>query len=140
MDKFILLDDDTVLIRAGQYVLGDPCYTTPDDDWLPLLESCDYFRGSPVADIGGGKTILGFGTMHGDGCYYDNFGSSYPVDAGLLGLVPIEYAQLNEGKLYPDHIVNFDKDTRAIDNGGGRLIFGQYTINTDYEILEEDEE
>jgi len=138
MDKFILLDDDTVLIRAGQYVLGDPCYTTPDDDWMLLLESCDYFRASPVADIGGGKTILGFGTLHGDGCYTDNFGSTYPVDAGLLGLVPIEYAQLNEDKYWPDHIVTFERDTRAVDDGQGRLTFGKYTINTDYELEEEE--
>jgi hypothetical protein len=39
-----------VVVPAGQYVLGDPCYAVPDDKWDELLDSCNYFE-NPVGHI-----------------------------------------------------------------------------------------
>ena len=60
---------DTVYVPAGKYVIGDPCYTVPNDDWETLLQSCDYFN-RPVG-ISGGFEVLAFPTQYGDGVYRD---------------------------------------------------------------------
>lgn len=121
-----------VTVPAGKYVLGDPCYAVPDDCWDDLLESCDYFR-SPIGHITLDYTkkfqVLGFGTRWGDGCYAGSDGKSYPVDAGLIGLVPIE---LVENILeHSDYIVTFKKNTVCRSDGDGKLYFGSIVIDTD---------
>ena len=128
-----------VLVPAGQYVIGDPCYAVPDDDWLPLLETCDYFR-SPIGYVKDGIqkfAVLAFGTKWGDGCYAGTDGREYGVDAGLLGLVPVDIV-----KDLPEHegfIVTFDKPTLCMDDGSGKLRFGNIVIDTDPVEEEEDE-
>ena len=129
-----------VMVPAGQYVIGDPCYAVPDDDWLPLLESCDYFK-SPIGYVKDGIqkfAVLAFGTKWGDGCYRGTDGREYGVDAGLLGLVPVEIVKdLSE---HEGFIVTFNKPTLCMDDGSGKLRFGHIVIDTDPVEEEEDEE
>ena len=129
-----------VIVPAGQYVLGDPCYAVPDDDWMPLLESCNYFN-NPVGHVVDGMQkffVLAFGTKWGDGCYAGSDGKEYPVDAGLIGLVPVEMVEDLESHI--QNIVTFTKDTVCSYNGSGRLVFGGISIETDPAEEEEDEE
>ena len=119
---------DTVYVPAGKYVIGDPCYTVPNDDWETLLQSCDYFN-RPVG-ISGGFEVLAFPTAYGDGVYRDQKGRAFPVDAGLIGLVPVEYAQVTEDRFYPTHTVTFTKTTACTQRDDGTLIFGDVTIKT----------
>ena len=129
-----------VLVPAGQYVIGDPCYAVPDKDWLPLLETCNYFE-SPIGYVKDGLqkfAVLAFGTKWGDGCYAGSDGREYGVDAGLLGLVPVELVED-----FPRHdgiVVTFDKETLCVDDGSGKLKFGHIVIDTDPVEEEEDEE
>jgi hypothetical protein len=128
-----------VVVPAGQYVLGDPCYAVPDDDWMPLLESCNYFN-NPVGHVVDGMQkffVLAFGTKWGDGCYAGSDGKEYPVDAGLIGLVPVEMVEDLESHI--QNIVTFTKDTVCSYNGSGRLVFGGISIETDPAEEEEDE-
>lgn len=123
-----------VLVPAGDYFLGDPCYAVPDIHWSPLLESCDCFNQVPVGEVNGFK-VLSFVTAYGDGTYKDQLGNEYPVDAGMIGLVPVGLIDQAEMKaMYPSYIpgkmVTFDHEVRASCQGG-RLTFGQYVINTD---------
>jgi hypothetical protein len=77
-----------VIVPAGEYFLGDPSYAVPDDQWHPLLWSwADLSR--PLGHMLDGTYIVAFPTAYGDGVYKDDHGHSYPVDAGLIGLVPI---------------------------------------------------
>jgi hypothetical protein len=126
-----------VVVPQGSYVIGDPCYAVPDKDWLPLLETCDYFR-NPIGYVKDGIQsfpVLAFGTKWGDGCYAGSDGKEYPVDAGLLGLVPVELVEdLSE---HQGNIVTFSKDTLCIDDGSGKLKFGHIIIDTDPEEEEE---
>jgi hypothetical protein len=118
-----------VLVPAGQYVIGDPCYAVPDKDWLPLLETCNYFN-SPIGYVKDGLQkfpVLAFGTKWGDGCYLGTDGNEYGVDAGLLGLVPVELVE----DLSEHVVVSFARDTLCIDDGSGKLKFGHITIDTD---------
>jgi hypothetical protein len=129
-----------VIVPAGQYVLGDPCYAVPDDNWDELLESCNYFE-NPVGhirldDFHMNKTfILAFRTRWGDGEYWGSNGMSYPVDAGLIGLVPVDIAKDLES--HYQNIVTFKKDTICSYNGSGKLRFGSISIETDPEEEEE---
>ena len=131
-----------VMVPAGTYVLGDPCYCTPDEHWHSLLESCNYFIDNPIGRLPSGESILGFGTAYGDGEYKDNFGRSFPVDAGLIGLVPLDVAELDADPLYPDHVITFTRETLCKSEENGRyLSFGNTRIDTapDEESEEGDE-
>lgn len=122
----------TVTVPAGRYFLGDPCYAVPNEYWTPLLDSCDFFDGSPVGQANGSQ-VLAFGTAWGDGTYNDQHGNSYPVDAGLIGLTPIALAQQ-----HPDfstleglgRFVDFERSTTCTKEAGV-LTFGKYAIDTD---------
>jgi hypothetical protein len=128
-----------VTVPAGQYVIGDPCYAVPDKDWLPLLETCNYFN-SPIGYVNDGMqkfAVLGFGTKWGDGCYLGTDGNEYPVDAGLIGLVPTEIVE--DLSQHEGNIVTFEKPMLCVSDGSGKLRFGHITIDTDPVEEEEDE-
>jgi hypothetical protein len=93
--------------------------------------------------ISGGFEVLAFPTQYGDGVYRDQRGGVYPVDAGLIGLVPVEYAQIDEDKFYPTQYIEFDKLTACRRSPDGTLIFGNVTIKTgddanDHDFEDED--
>lgn len=124
----------TVLVPAGKYVLGDPCYVVPNDDWDTLLQSCGYFAENPIGFIlredRSRINILAFNTKWGDGCYYDNKRRVYPVDAGIIGLVPLDYA---DASAFDEDtvIVEFTRPTKCTKQEGGDLVFGDIVIDTD---------
>lgn len=80
-----------VEVPEGAYWLGDPCYAVRGDDWDVLLNSCNFFD-NPVGEIKGFK-VYASSTAYGDGVYPGLTGVEYPVDAGLIGLVPVEYVE-----------------------------------------------
>ena len=117
-------------VEKGKYYLGDPCYVFNDTDWDTLLDSCNVFE-NPIGIVRGYE-ILAFGTKYGDGEYIDNYGTLYPVDAGLIGLVPFDLIKKNysEEKLESfGNVVEFKWKVicTSID---GVLTFGRYKINT----------
>ena len=80
-------------LPAGMYWVGDPCYAFDDqEEWVDLLESANY-DASPTPPIleaeARGKRFVGSRTAHGDGSYESSIGAVFPVDAGLLGVVPM---------------------------------------------------
>lgn len=116
-----------VRIPAGMYFLGDPCYVVPDHLWMGLLESCDYFQTNPVGTLPDGTKVVAFGTAYGDGEYPDQFGSSYSVDSGLIGLVPLHVFKEADETL--GKIVHFDREVEAF-CANGVLYFGNFWIDT----------
>jgi hypothetical protein len=127
-----------VVVPQGSYVIGDPCYAVPDDDWFPLLQSCNYFE-DPIGTIKDETrqfSVLAFGTKWGDGSYRGSDGNVYGVDAGLIGLVPVEMVE----DLSEHEVVNFSKDTLCVNDGSGKLKFGHITIDTDPSDEEEEDE
>jgi hypothetical protein len=127
-----------VIVPKGSYVIGDPCYAVPDKDWIALLETCNYFE-SPIGYVKDGMQkfpVLAFGTKWGDGCYRGTDGNAYGVDAGLIGLVPVEIVQ----DLSEHNIITFEKPTLCIDDTSGKLKFGHITIDTDPAYEEEENE
>lgn len=138
MTMTMKLDTAKIQIKAGTYWVGDPCYAFRDDRhdmWMQWLEAADYMNNSLVllAEVPGtGFTVLGFSTSWGDGCYEDEDGNEYPVDAGLIGLVPAEFARMfGNKKPFGMRKVTFSSDFEAfIDYRGGAFRSGQHHIIT----------
>jgi hypothetical protein len=124
----------TLTVPAGTYWLGDPCYSVPSDLWIPLLESCDFFN-LPVGTVNGHK-VYASPTAYGDGEYVGSDGYSYPVDAGLIGLVPealvTEEPSGFSRKITVDHDFIFGYED-------GTIMIDTIKIPTDLDEEEEDE-
>ena len=130
----VLESSHRVLVPAGEYWLGDPCYSVPDDLWDDLLVSADYFR-KPVGTVND-HMVLAFRTAYGDGTYTDQDGNEYPVDAGLIGLTPVA---LVSDEPFGSRKVVFKHDTLCMGDDGV-MWFGHTKINTrDFDDDEEDE-
>jgi len=127
-EMYVMAADYTVKVPAGKYWLGDPCYSVPENLWSPLLDSCEIFN-LPIGKVtknGQEYEVLAFGTAYGDGCYTDQDGHSFPVDAGLIGLTP---AGLADDQPFGSLLVEFTEETKC-SCCDGVLKFGTYTINT----------
>jgi len=127
-EMYVMTADYTVTVPPGRYWLGDPCYSVPNDLWGPLLDSCETFN-LPIGTVtkdGQEYQVLAFGTFYGDGCYTDQSGHSFPVDAGLIGLTPVGLA---DGHPFGSTLVEFKVETECSCRNGV-LRFGTFTINT----------
>lgn len=84
--------EKTIVLPPGKYVIGDPCYTVPDEEWDNVLDESECFGGQCWAkfrtETGHSSYVVAFSTRWGDGCYFDKEERSYGVDAGLIGIIP----------------------------------------------------
>lgn len=123
-------------VPAGTYYFGDPCYAVPDQFWMDLLNSCDFFSDTLVGTVNG-FTVYSAGTMYGDGLYRDSLGREFPVDAGMIGLTPVALAELDteafkDGKLevFGSHLITLTEPTVFLSDGKGNITLGDVVIPT----------
>lgn len=127
--------DGGVRVPAGTYYVGDPCYAFTHEQWDELLARNDvldrpvgYILTTIGAEPPGTPTavhVVCFGTAYGDGCYEDQYGNEYGVDAGLLGVVPAWFVEAN-GEDAADtggHIFTFTADF-TVTYRDGKVCFG----------------
>lgn len=124
-----------VTLPPGRYVVGDPCYSIADDAWMEWLEAADYtnkHRDHILAAPVRGRMAVGIHTAWGDGIYYGSDGSQFPVDAGLIGLVPIQVADKND--LGPGRvIIDIDHEIEVYPRDDlGVITLGPIEIETDH--------
>lgn len=127
------LNIDSVTMPAGAYYVGDPCYAFSNDNnerWMQWLKDANYdvtpYPRYLLAEVEG-KAVLGIGTAYGDGAYPGSDGFEYCVDAGLLGVVPVEVAE--DSALYAMNKTTFDKPfTCSYDEG--TITLGHIVIET----------
>lgn len=131
---FQVVTNETVIVEPGTYFLGDPCYAVHDDDWDEVLYTSKFFE-RPVGTTNNGTEVLAFRTIYGDGVYRDQYGNDYPVDAGVIGLTPVD--DFWDPRLDGLGQVIVLTGPITAEDRTGVLWFGEYTINTDCE--EEDE-
>ena len=126
-------------LLAGKYYIGDLCYVMDDVEWD---EFCSItIDGQRVLDgefqLKDGRRFATYGTAYGDGVYYDQYGHSYSVDAGLIGCILVEdiRAEEYENLLDLGSIMEFDKSFAT--SGGrndegweGLIQFGHVMIET----------
>lgn len=142
-------------MKAGTYYIGDPCYVLDEQngfDWMEVLEDTNYFglfasKRNQVENKYNPKhlqhgefvivnkdsqkfEVCASTTAYGDGMYTDKTGNKYPVDAGMLGAVPIEAIDVTKVGA-SGHIVTFTRDWN-ISYDDGIITFGdKVEIDTD---------
>ena len=121
-----------MILKAGKYFIGDPCYVIDDpiDDGKRWDRFCDEFCGGDGIEEFDGENIFVHHTMYGDGCFAGTDNHNYPVDAGIIGVIPISLctSKIKSTKGY-GRIVNFKKDFSATYENGIFYI-GDVEINT----------
>lgn len=93
------------VLKAGTYVITDPCYVFPDEMWSDLCDQIfcrdDNCPESGVIEMDGHKVWWGQ-TKHGDGGYFVRHHGGkvgeFGVDAGMFAIFPLEFVQ----KFKPD--------------------------------------
>lgn len=125
--------DKEVIMPAGTYYIGDPCYYVPRSLWSTLLENCSYFEDA-VGEINGHK-VLGLFTEFGDGRYKGSDGRLYDVDSGTIGLTPA--ALVEKKNRVKKYLITFSKDV-VCTRKGGLITIGNIKIQTGYEKEEND--
>jgi hypothetical protein len=74
---------------AGKYYIGDLCYVMSNDEWKEFCKIT--LTGSKVLDgelqMPDGRKFATYSTAFGDGVYFDQYGHSFSVDAGLIGCI-----------------------------------------------------
>ena len=86
---------DTNTLPPGEYLISDPCYVIPRDEWTDFLTDTNMVgdmrkgRISKTYEWKGCKLFVS-NTSHGDGVYHDQFGNEFGVDAGMIGCIPLD--------------------------------------------------
>lgn len=86
-----------MILNKGNYYIGDPCYFIKDEDWMDFLDQLtgqEYEGGTGEVNFKG-KTLFTSSTKYGDGTYLDNGDNRYPVDTGLISVIPTNIYQEN---------------------------------------------
>lgn len=82
-----------------KYLITDPCYVVPKDEWSDFLDMCDgeIYGGFVNSDNENGYRIEGFGTIiessptqYGDGHIKVGKGKEVMADAGLTCMVRLD--------------------------------------------------
>lgn len=131
----------SITMPAGTYWVGDPCYSVPDDRWMEWLQAARYdqpeSRRFLLAELDG-YPVMAIGTAHGDGQYPGTDGFDYPVDAGLIGLVPYE---LVREEPFGARLHTFDSPfTCTYEQEDGVIVLGDIEIRTSWDDEDEEEE
>ena len=135
-------------LPPGKWWIGDPCYVFPHDGpmaekWDELLAKSNFLEGEMPVELDDGKIkVWAASTCYGDGRYPSSIGFDFPVDAGLIGIIPIEtVAYLNRTDVDLNqlgYILNF-KTPFCIKAEDGMFTFGHITINTCSDDYDEDD-
>lgn len=140
-------------LAAGRYWVGDPCYAfsndLPGDLWGQWLgEAWKNVDANRIKILDGrvaGMRIVASGTQYGDGQYGSNIGASFPVDAGLIGVVHEKflanlYPEL-EGEPFGMTLVDFPVPFHvSYDDDEGTITIGHVVVDTGDSNWDEDED
>lgn len=94
-----IIKSETIKTDKG-FFIGDPCYLF-DESWSGIVDELwdGDVQGSTVNlnNVNNKDFKLGMAsTSYGDGSYSDEQGNEYSVDAGLIGITPLEVVEKDE--------------------------------------------
>ena len=124
---------------AGRYYVGDLCYVMSDEEWKQFCKIT--LTGEKVLDgefeMPDGRRFASYSTAYGDGVYYDEYGHTFSVDAGLIGcILESDIKEPLDNILDLGAIIDFN--TPFVTSGGrgekdwdGVIQFGTVMIETD---------
>lgn len=150
--SFTDLGDIRHQVKAGTYVITDPCYVFPDDMWADLCDQIfcheDKDGKSPeagVIEMDGHKIWWGQ-TAHGDGGYavrvYGGKVGEFGVDAGLFAIFPVEFVQKYKPDMLnsPTLACTLSMPAGAVSYDGGDMDCGQVAVCTSGADHDEDDQ
>ena len=105
--------------KKGFYV-GDICYVLDDPIYHGIWGDKHDFEDGLIETEFGNFAVAS--TAYGDGEYYDEYGHSYGVDAGVLGIVPWEILEKQEK--FRKEYSHYGSDDISILNGLGHFFEG----------------
>lgn len=77
------------------FYIGDVCYVLSDEVYFEQWGQGYKFMDGEISTNNGYDFGVA-GTAYGDGCYVDQNGNCYGVDAGVIGIVPLELVEDEE--------------------------------------------
>lgn len=129
------------VLPPGEYVISDPCYVLKDKDYKRFLKDTDSCKvGGVFVDSKTGLKFAVFSTAYGDGCYLDNIGREYGVDAGMIGCIPVAMCSKKLGKYSHKERSQVDFKVGCDGKDSGHLHFGNLTIDTVGDLFNNEEE
>ena len=115
------------MMPAGKYYVGDICYVL-HEVWD---EVCDLIGNDGEFTLKDGRRFACYGTVYGDGCYRDQYGSEYGVDAGVIGCIKLEDIDMADLSNFTTggQIRNFATEFKT-GSDNGNIFFGEVLIPT----------
>ena len=114
-----------------KFYIGDPCYAIADNQWMDFLkvlweaQESDLFDGNFTWK---GENVFCHSTAYGDGIYASLQGINFPVDAGVLGAIPLT---LCDQYLSDDEVVVEMTDSNHLGScEDGLFLIGNFSIST----------
>lgn len=134
LDSNMRVDDDTVVIPKGVYVVGDPSFTMGLDpkaweDWVNQVAQEDggFSRGA-VGGTLNNYPVVALTMPLGPGTYSDNFNRPFDVNSGVCAAIPMSLLRKmgidEETIMETSTIVTFD-EAATLRSKDGRLHFGE---------------
>lgn len=128
------------MMPAGRYYVGDLCYVMTDKEWDQFCSIT--IKGNQCLDgefeMPDGRKFATYGTAWGDGCYRDQLGNEYCVDAGLIGCIRVEDIRAEKYEDIERLGAIHEFKTDFVTSGGrgtpkweGTIQFGRIAIETD---------
>jgi hypothetical protein len=129
-------------MQAGKYYVGDLCYVM-HSEWdevcaLLFADRTDHGCNEGEFTLKDGRRFAIYNTAYGDGVYADQFGNSYPVDAGSIGCIRVEDVNDPQAWLAGMNVITFDQPFYT-DTDGSVISIGNIDIDTDPEYHDEAE-
>ena len=93
--------------KIGFYI-GDVCYVLSRRVYGEIFQPDNKAHDGVIHDPISDHDFMVASTAYGDGCYKDQYGHQYPVDAGNIGIVPAELIDPEKVEIYSrlGHTVN----------------------------------
>ena len=130
-----------ITLPKATYIVIDPCYVMRDDAYDVLCDKMDFNTRAQIIEIEGHQMALS-NTAWGDGTYDSNSSTSFSVDAGIIGAVPLALCcpeKLNEEFVKGTSVVLTDTSVEFSYNEGTFKI-NSLEIYTGYDEEEEEDE
>ena len=128
-------------IKSNQgFAIVDPCRVLSDDVYHNFWGKKKKFADG-IFEVNGFSFAVG-STAHGDGVYYDTDCRKYPVDAGVIALIPLELVEDKSGLRYGNVFkMSGEAEFKCEDGIFDISLPGshQVHINTQYDEDEDDE-
>lgn len=150
------VDEDTIVIPKGVYVVGDPAFTAGLDndawqDWVTQITNEDggFDRGA-VGAMFNNYPVIGLSVKLGPGTYEDSFQRQFDVNSGVFAAIPMSLLRKmgidEETIMETSSIVSFDEATTlhsdgvVLKFGKNFSLFADEALDEFADILDEDYE